>query len=85
MLGKATRNYDTIKGNADYYQGQLNEALEANGRLQTSINNTKVGPNPLQAQLNAALDANAQLQTTTNSLRAAPKSTGGTVQRGCGC
>ena len=72
MLGNATRNYYTIKGNADYHQGQLNEALEANGRLQTSINNMNVGPNPLHAQLNAALTANSQLKTTINSLRAAP-------------
>lgn len=72
MLGTAARNYDIIQGNADYYQGQLNEALEANGRLQTSINNMNAAPNPLQAQLNAALAANSQLQTTINSLRAAP-------------
>ncbi|PVH73610.1 hypothetical protein DL98DRAFT_538176 [Cadophora sp. DSE1049] len=72
MLANATRNYDTLKGNADFLQGQLNSALDANGRLQATINSMSSAPNPLKTQFDEAIAANGRLQGTIDALNSAP-------------
>ncbi|KAH7416695.1 hypothetical protein BKA64DRAFT_701475 [Cadophora sp. MPI-SDFR-AT-0126] len=72
MLSNASRNHDTLKGNAEFLQNQLNSALEANARLQASLNDMSSAPNPLEADFNKAIAANRRLQTTIDNLNSAP-------------